>query len=184
MKYKLEHPSLKQPFILKLPDALPAAGTKFEVEVSEEGKPAEKQVACLLADGFSLLVGTQIIRFRSKVYPRKQGHVRIDMGRAGHSLVPNDVHIKIVRPVEPKRTAASLGGGDMKSPMTGKVLQVLVKDGDKVTEEQDILTIEAMKMENRIKADCTGTIQNLRVQPGKTVNTGDVLFTLVPAETL
>lgn len=182
MKYKLEHPSLKQPVVIKIPDTLPAVGTSFEVEMGDEGTVLSKQKACLLADGLSLLIGTQIVRFRKKIYTRKQGHLRIDIGCEGHSLVPTDVQLKVVRPVEPKRTAASLGGGDIKSPMTGKVLQVLVKDGDKVTEEQDILTIEAMKMENRIKADCAGTIQNVRVQPGKTVNTGDVLFTLIPSE--
>lgn len=184
MKYKLEHHSLKQALVIKIPDTLPAIGTSFEVEMGDEGTTLSKQKACLLADGLSLLIGTQVIRFRKKIYTRRQGHVRVDMGREGHSLVPTDVQLKIVRPVEPKRNAASLGGGDIKSPMTGKVLQVLVKEGDKVAEEQDILTIEAMKMENRIKSDCAGVIQKIRVQPGKTVSTGDVLFTLNPSESL
>src|SRR5690606_3345297 len=41
----------------------------------------------------------------------------------------------------------------LKSPMTGKVFKILCKEGDEVTSETDLLVIEAMKMENRIKSD-------------------------------
>ena len=81
--------------------------------------------------------------------------------------------------VEPKKIASSQGGGDLKSPMTGKILAVNIQNGSKVLEGEVLLTIEAMKMENRIVAECTGTIQNIKIAPGKAVTSGDVLLTLI-----
>jgi biotin carboxyl carrier protein len=62
--------------------------------------------------------------------------------------------------------------------MPGRVAAVLVQEGEAVTAGQGIIVLEAMKMENEIRAEHDGTIVALFVQPGQAVDTGNLLFEL------
>ena len=55
------------------------------------------------------------------------------------------------------------------APMPGRVLSVLVKVGDTVKKEQDVLILEAMKMENSIASDFAGKVKQVLVAEGDTV---------------
>ena len=59
--------------------------------------------------------------------------------------------------------------------MPGKVVRVLARMGDEVVEGQGILVVEAMKMQNEIRAPKAGKLQRLLVDEGRAVNAGDVL---------
>jgi len=61
------------------------------------------------------------------------------------------------------------------APMPGKVVRVLVAQGDKVDAGRGILVVEAMKMQNEIRSPKTGTVERLAVEEGQAVNAGDVL---------
>lgn len=63
----------------------------------------------------------------------------------------------------------------VKSPLPGTIITVLVKEGDKVTLGQKLLTMEAMKMENNVLSEKAGTIRSVMVKPGDTVLQNDVL---------
>jgi acetyl-CoA/propionyl-CoA carboxylase biotin carboxyl carrier protein len=72
------------------------------------------------------------------------------------------------------------GGRDaVVSPMQGTVLAVSVADGDDVEAGQVICVVEAMKMENEVRAHRGGTISNLSVEPGQPVSTGQVICEIV-----
>lgn len=62
--------------------------------------------------------------------------------------------------------------------MPGRVVTVLVQEGDTVTAGQGIVVLEAMKMENEIRAEADGTVRHIFVQPGQAVDTGEPLFEL------
>ncbi len=62
--------------------------------------------------------------------------------------------------------------------MPGKVVRVLVKTGDTVSEGQDVLVVEAMKMENAVSSPAAGRVLELKVEPGDTVETGAHLATI------
>jgi len=64
------------------------------------------------------------------------------------------------------------------APMPGKVLDILVKVGEEVMEYQEVLVLEAMKMENAIPANDGGTVKEIKVSKDQTVNTNDVLMVL------
>ena len=64
------------------------------------------------------------------------------------------------------------------SPMPGKVVRVLVAAGDEVQPGQGIVVVEAMKMQNEMKADRSGKVLALPAQEGATVAAGDVLATV------
>lgn len=70
------------------------------------------------------------------------------------------------------------GGGTVKSPLPGTVLEIHVKAGDHVKMGQKILTLEAMKMENVLYADREGTIQSVDCSKGDAVKEGDTLMTI------
>ena len=59
--------------------------------------------------------------------------------------------------------------------MQGTIVKVLVEAGAEVEVGQAILVLEAMKMENNINAETTGTVKEIRVAAGDSVGTGDVL---------
>ena len=67
--------------------------------------------------------------------------------------------------------AAAAGGQTVNSPLPGVVLEIKVKDGDKVTKGQVIMVLEAMKMENAIEAPCDGTV-TIKAQKGDSVLEG------------
>ena len=71
--------------------------------------------------------------------------------------------------------APSAGSGDVNAPMPGKVLQVLVEPGQAVEEGQPLLVLEAMKMENVIKATATATVSEVPVREGDAVEKGSLL---------
>ena len=58
--------------------------------------------------------------------------------------------------------------------MPGLIAKVLVQDGDLVNKGQELLIIEAMKMENAITAPETAIIKTIKVSEGQVVNKGDV----------
>lgn len=60
-------------------------------------------------------------------------------------------------------------------PITGKIISVEAKPGDKVEEGDVICTIEAMKMENPIMAPVAGTVTEVKVKVGEVVSSGNVI---------
>lgn len=69
-------------------------------------------------------------------------------------------------------------GETVRSPMTGKVLSVKIKEGQAVAAGTVLLTIEAMKMENKIFAKSAGSVTNLSVKEGDMVSVGKQLLTI------
>lgn len=70
---------------------------------------------------------------------------------------------------------AAAEGEKVTAPMPGTVLNVLVKVGDTVTEGQNLMVLEAMKMENEMLAPKAGKVVQVAVTKGASVNTGDLL---------
>lgn len=71
--------------------------------------------------------------------------------------------------------AAGGGGGQLKSPMPGTVLKVLVKPGETVTEGQPLVVMESMKMEMTLSAALAGTVKAVHCEAGRMVELGALL---------
>lgn len=72
--------------------------------------------------------------------------------------------------------------GDATAPMPGRVVRILVKEGESVKEGQTILIVEAMKMENEIHAPISGVVEAIFVKPGDNVTPDDALLRIRPLE--
>ncbi len=64
------------------------------------------------------------------------------------------------------------------TPMAGKVLEINVKVGDTIAEDDEVIILEAMKMENPIFAPEAGVVKEIKVKEGQMINEGDVLIVL------
>jgi biotin carboxyl carrier protein len=64
------------------------------------------------------------------------------------------------------------------APMPGKIVRVLVTPGQTVEPRQGLVVVEAMKMENELKAPAAGVVAGVRVGPGEAVEKGQVLVEL------
>jgi biotin carboxyl carrier protein len=79
---------------------------------------------------------------------------------------------------------ALIGGGGMgaagkalvTSPMPGKVVKLLVDEGEEVQSDQGVIVVEAMKMENELKSAVTGKVKEIFVKEGEVVEAGAKLL--------
>jgi biotin carboxyl carrier protein len=62
--------------------------------------------------------------------------------------------------------------------MPGKILEVLVKVGDQVKEDDEVIMLEAMKMENPIYAPAGGTVKEIKVKANDSVETEQVMIVI------
>ncbi len=68
------------------------------------------------------------------------------------------------------------------SPMPGKVVKILVREGDEVEKGQGLVIVEAMKMENEIKSPVKGTVEKVNFKPGDLVNAAQPILEIKPEE--
>lgn len=78
----------------------------------------------------------------------------------------------------PKNIEKKSGGAktEIKSPLPGIIVSIAVKPGDIVTKNQKLFSLEAMKMENEIKAERDGTIISVKISVGQSVLQEEVIM--------
>ncbi|MFM9874662.1 MAG: acetyl-CoA carboxylase biotin carboxyl carrier protein subunit [Fimbriimonadaceae bacterium] len=92
------------------------------------------------------------------------------------TLVSVDGRVLEVEKYSASRSRAGVAGsGEGRAPMPGQIVEVLVADGDEVAEGQTLIILEAMKMQQPIKADFAGIVSGLNVNVGDQVNDGQLL---------
>ena len=94
-------------------------------------------------------------------------------------LLVSGKSVRLWNPAMAPSAAAAIhdatSGGDLVAPMQGTILKVLVEAGDKVEAGQQVIVLEAMKMENSITAPVAGTVVEVNVSPGETAGAGQLL---------
>ena len=81
-------------------------------------------------------------------------------------------------PVAAPAPAPVAGGHAVISPMPGLVFKIGVTVGQQVTQDQELLVLEAMKMESPVYAPCAGTVASILVKQGDAVSEGQALIQL------
>ena len=156
-------------------------GEKLALEVGREGVRAtavvdgrryELEARALGAGEYLLVHGGRVYECRVGAEPGGAGPLLVSVGGAEYSVALAD----------PKRLrGASAAGAEqggraqVRAPMPGKVVRVLVEAGQAVEAGEGLVVVEAMKMQNELKSPKSGTVAELRAEPGATVNAGDVL---------
>jgi biotin carboxyl carrier protein len=143
--------------------------------VTVDGQATHVDVGTL-EDGraYSLIVGAPGLGERSvdvAVEERRDGLDLLVAGRRYQTIVLNDREWQ-ARSIKPGEAE---GERVVRAVMTGIVREVLVAPGDVVAAGQTLFILEAMKMENEVKAQAAGTVKALAVSAGQTVTQGDVV---------
>jgi len=126
-----------------------------------------------LPDGrYSLLVDGRVYDLIVEL----EGESCLVMGRQGRAVL--SVRDPRILGAETTREESQSGLQRLTAEMPGKVIRVLVQEGEAVVYEQGLIVIEAMKMQNEIRATKAGRIQSIGVSAGKTVSTGDFLLSI------
>jgi len=138
------------------------------------GRRYEMETRGVGAGEYLLIHGGRVYECRVGAEPGAEGRgaLRVSVGAREYG----------VRLTDPKhlRGAGAAGGeqggrAQIKAPMPGKVVRVLVEAGQAVEAGQPVVVVEAMKMQNELKSPKSGTVAELRAAAGSTVNSGDVL---------
>jgi len=107
----------------------------------------------------------------------------LELNSQGHDLI--DRIELVATPFVPgsvfRKGSDDSGAATIRSPMVGKIIGVPVNEGDRVSKGQVIAVIEAMKMENKIKAPVAGTVSQLKARLGEQVGIGEKLCLVAPA---
>ena len=136
-------------------------GNVYEVEVQN----IEDNIATVEVNGSSYDVAID-----QEMVPRKTP--KIVQAKSVPTTDVTPATAKTSNPNAPK------GGGTIKSPLPGEILEIYVKVGDVVKLGQKLLMLEAMKMENNIHSDKEGKISEIKVNRGSSVMEGDVLIVI------
>lgn len=90
-----------------------------------------------------------------------------------------NVEVMDLRTMRLRKAAESAGGpagpAQICAPMPGMVVDILVEEGQEVTEGQGLVVVEAMKMENELKAPKDGVVKDLKAIKGEAVDSGVAL---------
>lgn len=84
--------------------------------------------------------------------------------------------VKSSQGAEKAEQAPSGGGFKVMAPLPGTILEIHVKPGDQIKKGQNIITMEAMKMENNVLAEKEGTVKAVKVAQGDSVLQDDLLI--------
>lgn len=79
-------------------------------------------------------------------------------------------------PAPAPRAAVAAGANTLNAPLPGTIVAINVREGDSVEEGQELLTLEAMKMKNEIRADRAGVVARIHVNEGDLVKHGEALI--------
>jgi biotin carboxyl carrier protein len=149
------------------------------VVAAVDGRQYELEVRELATENpggeYLLIKGTDV--YKCRVGTKRDSHTSFEVVARGKSY---DVKL-----IDPKRlrSAQSAGGHDpgvaqIISPMPGKIVRLLVELGDQVEAGTGIVVVEAMKMQNEMKAPKAGVVVSINAEAGATVNAGDVLVVI------
>ena len=109
-----------------------------------------------------------------------QTRINLEFAAAGmHQMHSLATSVEPYVPGQEYRSESKKAAGCIvRSPMTGKVLAVNITEGAEVASGTCLLTIEAMKMENKVFTNASGTVAKLKIRVGDAVTTGQELLTI------
>jgi glutaconyl-CoA/methylmalonyl-CoA decarboxylase subunit gamma len=134
-----------------------------------DGKPVDADVVEITPNSFSILLNEKA--FEIRVMQRPDGSLQAETSGEEFSIEVLDR-----RAWRGRHSAEEVGGRhQITAPMPGKIVRVLVKEGEQVKAGQGLLVVEAMKMQNEISSPKNGTVERVHVTEGQAVNSGEIL---------
>lgn len=125
-------------------------------------------------------IGEAVHRMTSRRQPQNgRGAYTLDVDGFRHEVITLDERMRAIRDLSAKNEAAA-GPAPLKAPMPGLVVRIAVEVGDLVAAGQALVVVEAMKMENELRATVAGQVTAIRAVQGTAVDKGAILIELGP----
>ncbi|MDH3272465.1 MAG: biotin/lipoyl-binding protein [Gemmatimonadota bacterium] len=162
------------------------SGRTFEIDlgadgVRVDGDPVKVDLTRLGGTPTrSLLIEDRSHRVSARRVGKEAWDLHMDGRRIRAEVV--DERTRVIREMSGSGVA-SRGPRPIVAPMPGLVVKVEVEEGDKVRAGQGIVIVEAMKMENELKADADAVVERIHVRAGQAVDKDEVLVELGSLET-
>ncbi len=121
-------------------------------------------------------IGDRVVRVTGRRGERR-GLYHLEIDGYKYTVDAVDERTRAIRDMTAK-SAGATGPAPLKAPMPGLIVRVNVKVGDEVAAGQGMVVMEAMKMENELRATAAGVVKAVLVEPGKAVEKGMVLVEL------
>ena len=166
MKYIVELNGQRKTVVLERGEVRDELGTAEHAELSDvEGSPVRM-----------VKLGNKIYRV---VADRREGKGRYTLWVDGYRFEVEalDERTRTIRDLSAANAAPS-GPAPVMAPMPGLIVRVNVAAGDVVEAGQGVIVMEAMKMENELRATSAGTVKSVEVVPGTAVEKGALLVAL------
>lgn len=151
----------KHSFKLPLTENITIGGRKYQIKIKEDDKH-----------------GTYIL-WKNRRYPVEviQGH------QNKYEILFNDISysftIETPFSLKRKKALSKVKGANLNekvvSPMPGKIVDVMVREGNEVTKGEPVVILEAMKMQNEIQSPVDGIVTSVEVKPNNNVMKDDLL---------
>ena len=138
--------------------------------VTLDGRPVVVDAAEIAPNTVSILLDGQCFEFG--VTPSPDGKLKLQAGTQEFTAEVIDPRIWSGRR---SGHLEAEGRQQIVAPMPGKVVRLLVKEGDHVEAGQGLLVVEAMKMQNEIRSPKSGTVERVLAREGQPVNAGEIL---------
>jgi biotin carboxyl carrier protein len=128
--------------------------------------------------GWSLVIDGRV--HQVDLDPAKDGDLLAEVRGRTATIKLLDARRKLLQQAQATAQRARGASGPLivRAPMPGKVVKLLVKPGDRVTANQGIVVVEAMKMENELRAPREGAVGQVHVSEGQAVEAQEALVTL------
>jgi oxaloacetate decarboxylase alpha subunit len=119
--------------------------------------------------------------------PQPAQSYRVSVNGTEYEVVvgPGDADISQIKPAAaaapaaaPAATPPATGGTEVRAPLSGSVIEVLVTVGQKINDGDPVMLIEAMKMETEICANASGTVQSIAIKKGDSIQSDQTLMTI------
>ena len=156
-----------------------AGNKEYSVEIERRGKSFiitidgeefEVDTTLLKKELYSVLIGSKshLVNLKSE-----GNNFTVDVNSESFEI---EVLDEAAKRLAQKTKSQAEGKQVIKTPMPGKIVKILVKEGDEVEPGMGMIIVEAMKMENELKSSSKGVVKEIVVEEGATVNGGDTLI--------
>ena len=149
-----------------------ADGVRYEAD-----SPARAELSDIEGSPVRMVkIGTHVYRV---VAQKRQGRGKYTLWVDGYRFETEalDERTRAIRDLS-AASAGPVGPAPILAPMPGMIVRVSVKAGDRVEAGQGVVVMEAMKMENELRATAAGTVRSVEVSPGTAVEKGALLVAL------
>ncbi len=155
---------------------------QFDLEKNAEGlkivgNTEDVQLARASENKFSILLGTKSYTAELINLDRETKVASIKVNGNKYELNIKDQYDDLLKSLG-LDTLANKKINDIKAPMPGLVLKVLVQEGSEIKKGDNLVVLEAMKMENILKSPTDGVIKSVKINPGDKVEKNEVLLLL------